>query len=84
VDKEYIKQRIVAFAGMEVDPSNDAQVQDMLKRKFNILLPQRTSFEASLSSAISDNEIISLLIQYRESVKVKEVRHPNALNDRNY
>ncbi|MFT7527256.1 MAG: hypothetical protein ACI9LY_002411, partial [Arenicella sp.] len=33
--------------------------------KFNIRLPQRPSLDNSLSSATSDHEIISLILQYR-------------------
>lgn len=63
--KEYIKQRISIYAGIDIDPDIDSQVVKMLRKKFNISLPQRPSLDASLDAAISTHEIISLIIKYR-------------------
>ena len=64
-NKEFIYQRICIFAGKDIDPSSDRQVEDMLRNKFNIYLPQRTSMNESLAAVNSDHEIISLIQQYR-------------------
>ncbi|NHO67804.1 hypothetical protein G8770_19845 [Aestuariicella hydrocarbonica] len=63
--KEFILQRICIYAGREFDPLVDTQVAEVLRSKFNIHLPQRASVNASLTSSISDHEIISLILQYR-------------------
>ena len=63
--KDFILQRIHIFAGKEIDPNVDKQVDDMLKEKFEIMLPQRRSMNESLSSTTSDHEIIGLILQYR-------------------
>lgn len=65
MNKEFVKQRIAIFCGMDIDPSIDSQVTDILQRKFNISLPQRASLDEALEAAISDHEIISLIIKYR-------------------
>ncbi len=41
-NKEFLHQRICIFAGKEIDPNSDRQIEDMLRNKFNIHLPQRT------------------------------------------
>jgi DNA polymerase I-like protein with 3'-5' exonuclease and polymerase domains len=64
-NKEFIRKRICIYAGRDFDPSIDEHVSEVLRSKFNVLLPQRASMEASLESAISDHEIISLILQYR-------------------
>jgi len=64
-NKEFIRQRICIYAGKEFDPSIDEHVNEALRSKFNILLPQRTSMEASLKATTSDHEIITLILQYR-------------------
>jgi DNA polymerase I-like protein with 3'-5' exonuclease and polymerase domains len=64
-NKNFILQRICIYAGKEFDPSIDQQVSEILRNKFNIHLPQRATMEASLESAISDHEIISLILKYR-------------------
>ena len=64
-NKEFIHKRICIYAGKDFDPSIDEQVSKVLRSKFNIHLPQRASMESSLESAISDHEIISLILQYR-------------------
>jgi DNA polymerase I-like protein with 3'-5' exonuclease and polymerase domains len=64
-NKEFIRKRICIYAGRDFDPSIDEHVSEVLRSKFNVLLPQRASMEASLESTISDHEIISLILQYR-------------------
>ena len=65
MSKDFIKQRIAIYAGREIDPNSDAEVKEFLQRKFNILLPQRASFNESLRSTVSDHEVLDLLIEYR-------------------
>lgn len=65
IDKSFILQRICNYVGKDINPDNDAEVTDVLKRKFNILLPQRRSLNDSLTSVASDHEIIALLKEYR-------------------
>jgi DNA polymerase I-like protein with 3'-5' exonuclease and polymerase domains len=65
VNKDFILQRIQVYAGKEFDPSVDDQVSEVLRAKFNIHLPQRVSMNESLTSAISDHEIVDLILQYR-------------------
>lgn len=62
---DFIKQRITVYAGMEIDPTIDSQVAELMKRKFNVSLPQRASFDDALSATICDHEIVSLIIKYR-------------------
>lgn len=64
-NKDFILQRICIYAGREFDPLSDKQVAEVLRTKFNIRLPQRASLNESLASAISDHEIIRLILQYR-------------------
>ena len=63
--KDFILQRINIFAGKKIDPNVDKQVHEMLKEKFDIMLPQRRSMNESLSSTTSDHEVIELILQYR-------------------
>ena len=63
--KAFILQRICIYAGREVDPNSDEQVVEILRNKFNILLPQRRSMNESLAAVTSDHEIIGLIIKYR-------------------
>ncbi|AUM10994.1 hypothetical protein Kalk_00400 [Ketobacter alkanivorans] len=63
--KEFTLKRIGIYAGKEIDPDSNVQVQELLRSKFNIHLPQRKSFDESLASTISDHEIISLILKYR-------------------
>lgn len=65
-NKDFILQRICIYAGREFDPSVDKQVVDVLRAKFNIHLPQRTSVNESLASVNSDHEIVRLILQYRK------------------
>lgn len=65
-NKEFILKRICIYAGKEFDPNSDQQVQQVLRSKFNIQLPQRRSMNESLTASISDHEILALIIQYRE------------------
>lgn len=64
-NKAFIYQRICIYAAKDFDPTNDVQVAEVLRYKFNIHLPQRTSMNESLASAISDHEIIGLILEYR-------------------
>ena len=64
-DKEFIASRINIYAGREVDPNSDKDIQEMLRTKFNIHLPQRQTMNESLSAAINDHEILQLILQYR-------------------
>jgi len=63
--KEFIRQRICIYADKDFDPVVDEQVEDVLRSKFNIHLPQRASINESLTSAISDHEVIDLILKYR-------------------
>ncbi len=63
--KEFVHQRICVFAGQTIDPNSDVLIADMLRRKFNIFLPQRQSLNESLLSSKSDHEIIGLILKYR-------------------
>ena len=69
MDHEFLKQRINVFCGTEIDPAIDSEVVDILKRKFNVYLPQRTSLDEALRATVSDHEIIGLILQYRNSPK---------------
>lgn len=64
-NKDFLLQRICVYAGKQIDPCSDKEVESMLLRKFNIRLPQRSSMNDALASTISDHEILDLLIQYR-------------------
>lgn len=64
-NKDFILQRICAYAGREIDPTVDKQLTEVLRSKFNIHLPQRASVNESLASTKSDHEIIRLILQYR-------------------
>lgn len=64
-NKEFISQRINVYAGKDIDPNSDKDVEDMLRNKFNIYLPQRPSMNQSLTAVNNDHEILQLLIQYR-------------------
>lgn len=63
--KEFILQRISIYAGKDIDPHSDKQVEEVLRSKLNINLPQRPSMNESLAATISDHEIIDLIIKYR-------------------
>ncbi len=63
--KQFILQRICIYAGKEFDPDRDEQVREVLRNKFNILLPQRRSMDESLADVASTHEIIDLIMQYR-------------------
>lgn len=64
-NKSFLLERICIFAGQKFDPDSDSQVQDILRRKLNIHLPQRRSMNESLSTSASDHEIIKLILEYR-------------------
>lgn len=63
--REFMLQRICVFAGKDINPDDDADVIEMLKVKFNIMLPQRPSLNDALASSTSDHDIVELLINYR-------------------
>ena len=65
MNEEYLKQRIDIFCGTSIDPTNDSQVKEILQRKFNIFLPQRSSLDDALRDANSDHEILTLIAKYR-------------------
>lgn len=64
-NKDFLLQRLCAYAGKNFDPNSDKEVADMLRTKFNIHLPQRPTFNESLAATISDHEVLALLVQYR-------------------
>ena len=66
--KEFIHKRICIYAGRDIDPNSDEKVEDVLRSKFNIYLPQRKSMNESLASAKSDHEIIGLILKYRAMI----------------
>ena len=57
--------RMRSLAGDDFDPDSDEQVITVLKRRFNIYLPQRRNLFESLSHTNSDHEIIDLLLRHR-------------------
>jgi DNA polymerase I-like protein with 3'-5' exonuclease and polymerase domains len=63
--KESIYQKICKYTNKEFDPNTDNDVLELLRNKFNIYLPQRSSLDDSLSSTASDHEIVNLILQYR-------------------
>jgi DNA polymerase I-like protein with 3'-5' exonuclease and polymerase domains len=64
-NRDFIYQRICIYAGNEFDPNVDEQVEEVLRSKFNIYIPQRVSINESLASTTSDHEIIELILKYR-------------------
>lgn len=64
-DREFIAQRINIYAGRKIDPASDEDVQEVLRSKFNIHLPQRKTMNESLAATNGDHEIIHLIRQYR-------------------
>ena len=67
INKEFIRKRICIYAGKDIDPMSDEQVDNILKTKFNISLPQRQTLNESLKATNNDHEIIGLILQYRSS-----------------
>lgn len=63
--QEFNLRRICNLAGEDFDPNSDEQVVTVLRRKFNISLPQRKNLHESLSQTNSDHEIIELILRYR-------------------
>lgn len=63
--KAFILQRICNFAGKTFDPNSDAQVNEVLRNKFNIFLPQRRRMDEAMEAVASDHDIIGLILQYR-------------------
>ena len=66
--KEFVYKRICIYAGRDIDPNSDEQVEDILHSKFNIHLPHRKSMNESLTSATSDHKIIGLILKYRAMI----------------
>lgn len=64
-NKEFVLERINIYTNSELDPNNDKNVEQVLRNKFNIHLPQRPTLNESLTSTTSDHEIIQLILQYR-------------------
>ena len=64
-DKEFILQRIRIFTGSDIDPSDDKQVNEQLRSKLDIHLPQRRTMDESLAAARSEHDIIGLILKYR-------------------
>ena len=67
VDKNFTLQRIKIYLGGEVDPNSDAQITELLRDKFNVVLPQRRSMNESLRDCTSDHEIVGLILKYRSN-----------------
>lgn len=67
-NREFIRQRICVYAGKNVDPMSDEQVNEILKMKFNISLPQRPTLNESLGATNNEHEIIGLILQYRSTM----------------
>lgn len=57
--------QIRKIAGDDFDLTSDEEVVTVLKRRFNIYLPQRKNLVESLSHTNSDHEIIDLLLRYK-------------------
>lgn len=69
LDKEYIRKRISVFLNEDdVDPSEDKEINRLLKAKLSIFLPQRASLDDSLANTVCDHEILDLIVQYRALV----------------
>lgn len=64
-NKAFIHQRICIYIDKDFDPTADEQVEEVLRSKFNIHLPQRRSINESLASSTNDHEIIGLILKYR-------------------
>ena len=67
-NKEVIRKRISVYAGKDIDPMSDEQVNEVLKIKFGIFLPQRPTLKESLGATNNQHEIISLILQYRSTI----------------
>ncbi|UTW04250.1 hypothetical protein KDX31_04320 [Amphritea atlantica] len=66
--RAFTLQRICNFAGKEFDPDSDEQVNEVLRNKFNISLPQRRTMNDAMAAVSSDHDIIALILQYRTMV----------------
>lgn len=64
-NKAFILQRISIYAGREIDPDSDKQVEELLLRKFDVHLPQRASMNEALAAAKSTHEVLGLILRYR-------------------
>jgi hypothetical protein len=65
LNKEIVRKQICAHARTDIDPMLDEQVYELLKKEFNIYLPQRPTLNESLCATNRDHEIIALILQYR-------------------
>jgi len=63
--KESVYKSICVYTNKEFDPNTDNDVLTLLRNKFNIYLPQRSTLDDSLTATASDHEIIELIIKYR-------------------
>lgn len=73
--KEFILQRITAFAEQDLDPCVDADVSNILRTKFSIYLPQRPTLDSALEASTGDHEFVELIKEYRALVKGAEAHH---------
>jgi DNA polymerase I-like protein with 3'-5' exonuclease and polymerase domains len=64
-NKEFILQRITIYTDENFDPTVDENVIQVLRDKFNIYLPQRSTLNDSLESTASIHEIVELILKYR-------------------
>jgi len=63
--KTFVYDRICNFMGQALDPNSDSQVEEALRIRLNIYLPQRPTLDEALFSSNSDHEVIELLLKYR-------------------
>lgn len=68
MNKDYIQQRIIIFAGKPIDPASDLQVKDVLLG-LKIRLPQRTNLDDALNASNEEHEIVRLIVRYRKLFK---------------
>jgi len=65
IDKNFILQRICVFLNKKIDPMSDIQVKEALNSELGIKLPQKRTFDESLTAANSSHEVIALITKYR-------------------
>jgi DNA polymerase I-like protein with 3'-5' exonuclease and polymerase domains len=63
--RHFLLQRICIFADCTIDPDVDEEVGEVLRRRFNINLPQRRTMNESLEAVNCNHEILTLILQYR-------------------
>jgi DNA polymerase I-like protein with 3'-5' exonuclease and polymerase domains len=64
-ENEVDLRRIRNLVGEDCDLDSDEQVTNILKRRFNIYLPQRRTLTEALRQTNCDHEIIDLLLKQR-------------------